>query len=156
VFAGADAIPTDAGSARAVIDLWSRTGPLREAPSDSGHSSARTEFSATVFSGDLDHWVRYLSTPAAARYELGVGVRVHLHRELRLVAFEAEGEDAQWLAGLLDTLLGIVRARAQRKSNVSSLLDDLLFGNFRRVCPSPRPKAPRRAGLVRSAPRSRL
>jgi hypothetical protein len=90
---------------------------------------ARTEFSATVFSGDSGDWVRYLSTSADDRYEAGVGVRILLQPELRLVAFDPENEDSRWLAELLDKVLRWVRQRAERKPNVQALLDELLFAH---------------------------
>lgn len=89
----------------------------------------KTEFSATVFSGEAREWVRYLSTSAEARYEPGTGVRLLLQSNLRLIAFDPENEDSRWLAELLDKLLRCVRQRAERKANVAALLDDILFAH---------------------------
>jgi hypothetical protein len=89
---------------------------------------AKTEFSATVFSGEARDWVRYLSTAAEARYEPGTGVRILLQSNLRLIAFDPENEDSRWLAELLGELVRCVRERAARKPNVAALLDDILFG----------------------------
>lgn len=87
----------------------------------------KTEFSATVFSGEASDWVRYLSTPAEGRYEPGIGVRILLSSSLRLIAFDAENDDSRWLAELLERIIRGVRQRALGKPNVAELLDDLLF-----------------------------
>jgi hypothetical protein len=89
----------------------------------------KTEFSATVFSGEAREWVRYLSTSAEARYEPGTSVRILLQSNLRLIAFDPENEDSRWLAVLLDKLVRCVRERAERKPNVAALLDDILFSH---------------------------
>ncbi len=127
---------TAEASLQAVIQGWDRRAPslLDSAAGLTGAESVRasgppTEFSATVFSGEAADWVTYLSTPVAARYERGVGVRAHLHPELRLVVFEPENEDSRWLAELLDKVLKWVIERAERKANVKALLDELLFAN---------------------------
>ena len=120
-------------SLHAVLDTWGRHASGLESMPFSSVQAAdcapRTEFSATVFSGDVADWVRYLGTAAEARYERGIGVRVHLQPELHLVAFEPEGDDSRWLAELLQRALGLVRSHAERKPNVLALLDELLFTN---------------------------
>jgi hypothetical protein len=120
-------------SVRSVIDFLTRpiSSRAESAPfmSDaiSVGPSARTEFSATVFDGPAEEWVRYLTTPVRARYEPGSAVRFHLDRGLHLAAFEAEAEEARWLAELLEKLLYWARERAARKPNVLALFDELLF-----------------------------
>lgn len=89
----------------------------------------KTEFSATVFSGEAGEWVRYLSTSADGRYEPGTGVRILLQSNRRLIAFDPENEGSRWLAALLDELVRCVRQRAERKPNVAALLDDILFSH---------------------------
>lgn len=122
-------------SIRSVVDSWrgrALTPDLLErlsgAPSESPPST-RTEYSATVFSGEARDWVRYLGTPYAARYEPLLGVRTYLQPELRLIAFEPENDDSRWLSSLLDRCLQGLRSKAQQKPNVLALLDDLLFAN---------------------------
>jgi hypothetical protein len=126
---------SEEASLRAVIDSCSGRSLSHDAAAELTNgvsaltSSVRTEFSATVFSGEARDWVQYLSTPLTARYEPGVGVRAHLHHDLRRVVFEPENEDSRWLAELLDQVLSWVRQRAERKPNVLALLDELLFAN---------------------------
>lgn len=99
----------------------------RAAWSESIIPPLKTEFSATVFSGNAPEWVRYLSTPVEARYEEGTAVRILLSSSLRVVAFDPENDDSRWLAELLGNLMRWVRERAARKPNVAALLDNLLF-----------------------------
>jgi hypothetical protein len=89
----------------------------------------KTEFSATVFSGQPHEWVQYLSLGVEARYERGVCVHVHMQRDLETLAFEARGADSEWLANLLRQGLRHVRQRLEGKPNVLSALDELMFGD---------------------------
>jgi hypothetical protein len=118
-------------SLRSVIEFLTRPLSSRAQPFTTDALSdgprVRTEFSATVFDGPAEDWVHYLGTPIKARYEPGGAVRFHLHPELRLAAFEAEGEESRWLAELLEKLLQWARERAGRKANVLALFDELLF-----------------------------
>jgi hypothetical protein len=92
-------------------------------------STVRTELSATVFSGEALDWVRYLQTSRERRYERDVIVRIHLQRELRLVAFEAEQEHSRWLAELLEAGVQRLVKRIESKPNVLAVFHDLVFGN---------------------------
>ena len=97
--------------------------------SEASFPPPKTEFSATVFSGEAREWVRYLSTPAESRHEPGTAVRILLQSNLRLIAFDPENDESRWLAELLDQLVRWVRQRALRKPNVAALLDDVLFAH---------------------------
>jgi hypothetical protein len=121
---------------QAALDSWNWRPP---SPHVVGHPSEaavppglRTELSTTVFSGEAKEWLRYLSLPAAARFEPDISVRVHLHPDLRVTAFEPETEDSRWLADLLATGLKRTRKRLEDKPKVLSVFDDLLFANARR------------------------
>ena len=121
---------------QAALDSWNWRPP---SPHVVGHPSEalvepglRTELSTTVFSGEAKEWLRYLSLPAAARFEPELRVRVHLQAEFRMVAFEAENDDSRWLADLL--ALGVRRARKflESKPKALNVFEELLFGNARR------------------------
>ena len=121
---------------QAALDSWNWRPPT---PHVAGHSSealvepgVRTELSTTVFSGEAKEWLRYLSLPAAARFEPDLAVRVHLQADFRMIAFEAENDDSRWLADLL--ALGVRRARKflERKPKVLNVFEELLFANARR------------------------
>jgi hypothetical protein len=121
-------------STRAVVDSWrgrSSNPDLLARFSSASDSAAvaRTEFSATVFSGEAKEWVRYLATPSEARYESGVAVRTYLQPDLRMVVFEPENEDSRWLAELLDRSIRWLRHKAEQKPNVAELLEQLLFAH---------------------------
>lgn len=121
---------------QAALDSWNWRAPI---PHVVGHSSEswrepglRTELSTTVFSGEPREWLRYLNLPAATRYEADLSVRVHLHPDLHVVAFEPDNDDSRWLSDLL--ALGVRKARKylESKPKVLSVFDDLLFANARR------------------------
>jgi len=116
---------------QAALDSWNWRPP---SPHVAGHSSEalvepglRTELSTTVFSGEAKEWLRYLSLPAATRFEPDLGVRVHLQADFRMIAFEAENDDSRWLADLL--ALGVRRARKflESKPKVLNVFEELLF-----------------------------
>jgi hypothetical protein len=121
---------------QAALDSWNWRPP---SPHVVGHPSeaaappgVRTELSTTVFSGEAKEWLRYLSLPAEARFEPDLSVRVHLHPDLRVAAFEPENEDSRWLAELLAMGLKKVRKRLEDKPKVLNVFDDLVFANARR------------------------
>ena len=116
---------------QAALDSWNwrpppnpHAVPLVDSAASRG---LRTESSVTVFSGDLEEWVSYLSSTPEERVEPGIGVRVHLHPELRLAAFEAENEDSRWLSNLLARAIQETRERLANKPHVLRTLDALLF-----------------------------
>src|SRR5690349_20719522 len=122
---------------QAALDSWNWRPPpsSRGAPASASLETqrplaVRTEFSTTVFSAEPEDWVRYLKLPFAQRHEPELGVRVHLQRDWRLVAFEADNEQSQWFAELLDQGLRHVRRRIESKPNVLAVLDDLIFGDM--------------------------
>jgi hypothetical protein len=88
----------------------------------------KTDFSATVFSGEPRAWVRYLGSEAEARYESGIGVWVHRQSDVQVLAFEAANADSEWLSELLRRGVRTLRQRIQHKPNVVQALNDLLFG----------------------------
>jgi hypothetical protein len=121
---------------QAALDSWNWRPP---SPHVVGHPSeavdepgVRTELSTTVFSGEAKEWLRYLSLPASARFEPGLLVRVHLHPDLRITAFEPENEDSRWLSELLALGLKKTRKRLEDKPKVLNVFDELLFANARR------------------------
>lgn len=122
---------------RAALDSWnwrappSSRGGVKSADGGAPRSlGVRTEFSTTVFSAEPEDWVRYLKLPQGTRHEANLKVRVHLQRDWRLVAFEAENDASRWLAELLDQGLRQVRKRLEHKPNVLVALDDLIFGDL--------------------------
>lgn len=122
---------------QAALDSWNWRPP---SPHVVGHQSEtillpglRTELSTTVFSGEAKEWLRYLSMSAASRYEPDLCVRVHLHPDLRVVAFEAENEESRWLADLLALGLRKTRKRLEDKPKVLNIFDELLFAHAGRI-----------------------
>lgn len=119
---------------RAAFDTWSGRVAARSPPSRRGRarnwaqSGVRTEFSTTVFSAEPEEWVRYLTLPTADRYEPDIRVRLHRHRAMKIIAFEADNEQSGWLAGILDEGVRAVRQRLESKPHVLAAFEDLLFG----------------------------
>jgi len=123
---------------RAALDSWNwRPPPVGEihdelaSPSPSTASSVRTELSATVYSAEAADWVRYLKLPPEQRYESDLRVRVHVGPDVRLLAFEAENPDSQWLSGLLHQGLELLREQCEQRPNVRQALEELLFDTGR-------------------------
>ncbi len=116
---------------QAALDSWNwRPPPNPHAVPriDSAASRGlRTDSSVTVFSGDLEEWVRYLSLDPEDRVESEIGVCLYLRPELALVAFEPENEDSRWLSDLLTEGFLLLRRRLVNKPHVMRSLDELLF-----------------------------
>jgi|GEM_PF-552523 len=120
----------------AALDSWNWQPPRSESFGDFSEfapppsvEALPTELSSTLFSGESEEWVRYLRLSPQQRYEPDLAVQVHLQPDLRLVAFDPENEDSQWLALLLDRGLRLTRQRLEHKPHVRAAFDELLFGN---------------------------
>jgi hypothetical protein len=121
---------------RAALDSWNWRAPASLEPlldESSGVATraarVRTEHSTTVFSAEAEDWVRYLGLSHGERYEPDFRVRIHLHREWHLLAFEAENDDSRWLAELLERGLSSVKKRLESRPHLLSAFDDLVFQN---------------------------
>ena len=64
----------------------------------SERQAIETDFSATVFSGDPQQWIRYLGMSCAERYT-ETRVRILWNQADQTVSFQAEEPGAQELAG---------------------------------------------------------
>ncbi len=93
--------------------------------------SLNTELSATVYSGEAADWIRYLKLAPGQRYERGLSVRVHVDPNVRLLAFEAESQDSQWLSELLHQGLELLREHCEQQPHVRKALEELLFDTGR-------------------------
>jgi hypothetical protein len=91
-------------------------------------TGVRTELSTTVFSAEPEEWVEYLTLSFARRYEADIRVRAHRHREMKLLAFEAENDESVWLAAVLDEGVRAVRQRLEGKRHALTAFEELLFG----------------------------
>lgn len=122
---------------RAALDSWNwrpppngdelAPGSLRSA---ARAPSIRTELSTTVFSAEPEDWVRYLKLPLSERYQPDIKVHVHLQRDWRLIAFEAESEHSKWLAELLEAGIRFAHQRLEPKPHVLRAFDELVFGDM--------------------------
>lgn len=93
-------------------------------PNGNAPNRVRTEFSATLFSGDSREWVRYLSQGAQARVEYGLGgTFVATPSGLYL---EPENPDSVWFCSMLNAAISRLRELAHRKVNVEAELAELL------------------------------
>lgn len=110
---------------------WDSTSPLLSGSGEGWGAarSLRTEFTATVFSGEATDWVRYLTTPVENRYQPDLRVQVHLQPELRLIAFEPQSEASRWLSDLLKEGFHRLFNQLRAKPNVLVALQELLFDN---------------------------
>lgn len=112
-------------------------------PNGSAPNRVRTEFSATLFSGDARDWVRYLSLGTQARLEYGLAGTV-VAAEGGVVV-EADNPDSVWFCAMLTAGLSRLRQLSQRKANVEAQLTELMA----RATRSPKPV---RVRLSRSVP----
>jgi hypothetical protein len=94
----------------------------------SERQAIETDFSATVFSGDPQEWIRYLGTNRAQRYTES-RVRILWDRTDHALSFQAEDPGAQELAGCLNRGLLLLRQQLQRTPRAARALDDTIFGN---------------------------
>src|SRR5262245_42144529 len=97
-----------------------------------GFSSERqaieTDFSATVFSGDPQQWIRYLGMNRAERYT-ETHARILWNQADQTLSFQAEEPGAPVLASCLNLGLTLLRQQLQRAPHAARALDDMIFGN---------------------------
>src|SRR5262245_2605177 len=94
----------------------------------SERQAIETDFSATVFTGDPQHWIRYLGTNRAQRYTK-TRVRILWNESDHTLSFQAEEPGAHELAGYLNRGLALLRQQLQRTPHAARALDDTIFGN---------------------------
>lgn len=95
-------------------------------PNGNVPNRVRTEFSATLFSGDAREWVRYLSLGAQARLEYGLAGTL-VHGADGSLVVEPDNPDSAWFCDILTGGLARLRLLAQRKPNVAAQLAELLL-----------------------------
>jgi hypothetical protein len=94
----------------------------------SERQAIETDFSATVFTGDPQHWIRYLGTNRAQRYTKA-RVRILRNESDQTLSFQAEEPGAQELADCLNRGMPLLRQQLQRTPHAARALDDTIFGN---------------------------
>ncbi|HEY6081577.1 MAG TPA: hypothetical protein VIW29_22335 [Polyangiaceae bacterium] len=110
--------------------LWGEANALKEEASPAAAAPrVRTDRSATLFSGEAREWVEYLKTSEEGRYEADVAVRVHVQSDLRLLVFEAENPDSEWLASMLQVGFRQLGRKLRDKPHVSKVFRELVFEN---------------------------
>src|SRR5262249_8870303 len=87
-----------------------------------------TDFSATVFAGDPQHWIRYLGRNRAERYTK-TRIRILWNQTDQNLSFQAEAPGAQELTDCLNRALPLLRQRLQHTPHAARALDDTIFGN---------------------------
>src|SRR5215510_10752933 len=104
-------------------DNFSNIGGL-----SSERQAIETDFSATVFSGDPQQWIRYLGMNHAERYT-DTRVRILWNQADQTLSFQAEEQGARELASCLNLGLTLLRQHLQRAPHAARALDDMIFGN---------------------------
>jgi hypothetical protein len=92
-------------------------------------SAIKTQFSATVFTGESEPWVSYLATPRQDRYDPDVRLTVLWSGRNRLLFFREENEASHALAECLNDAFVTLRQKARSKPFVAEKLDEMLFAN---------------------------
>jgi hypothetical protein len=94
----------------------------------SERQAIETDFSATVFSGDPQQWIRYLGMNRAERYT-ETRVRILWNQSDQTLSFQPEEPGAQELAGCLNQGWSVLRQQLRRAPHAARALDDMIFGN---------------------------
>jgi hypothetical protein len=90
-------------------------------------SRVRTEFSATLFTGDARDWIAYLSRGAQSRTELGLSGTVVFGGGGVIV--EADNPESTWFCSMLTAGIARLGELARRKPNVHLELSSLASRN---------------------------
>jgi hypothetical protein len=99
----------------------------------SEQQALETDFSATVFAGDPQQWIRYLGMSRAERYT-ETRIRILWNQADQTLSFRAEEPGAQELAGCLNRGLPLLRQQLQRAPHAAHVLDEMIFGNSSNGC----------------------
>src|SRR5262245_2335112 len=94
----------------------------------SERQAIETDFSATVFRGDPQQWIRYLGMNRAERYT-ETRVRILWNQADQTLSFRPEETGSQELAGCLNRALPLLRQQLERAPHAARALDDMIFGN---------------------------
>jgi hypothetical protein len=100
----------------------------------SERQALETEFSATVFSGDPQHWTRYLGVRRGERYTQDVA-RIIWNQADRTLIFRPEGLGVQELSSCLNSGLSLLQQQLRCAPHASQALDDIIFGNTSNAIP---------------------
>src|SRR5262245_36871379 len=94
----------------------------------SERQALETDFSATVFSGDPQQWIRYLGMSRAERYT-ETHASIVWNPADRTLSFRPKEPGAQELASCLNSGLALMRQQLQHAPHAASALDEMIFGN---------------------------
>ena len=90
---------------------------------------ARTSFSSTVFTGESDPWVAYLSASREARYDDAMRIRIQVDREAGKLTFQGQNELSTAFAEQLETAFRVLERRIHDKRFVTNAYNQAVFGN---------------------------
>jgi hypothetical protein len=94
-----------------------------------GDPVVKTQFSATVFSGQGESWVQYLASDRADRYEEDICLSVLWSDRHQLLSFREETTDSRPLAACLNDGFAILRDKLRAKPHAERVFQELVFGN---------------------------
>jgi hypothetical protein len=98
----------------------------------SERQALETDFSATVFTGDPQQWIRYLGMSRAERYT-ETRVRILWDQADQTLSCRAEEPGAQ-IRGLLESRTAGCWQQLQRAPHAARALDDMILGNASNRC----------------------
>ena len=98
-----------------------------DAPPSPHH--VKTSFSATVFSGESNEWVTYLSSEPTERYSRAIRIDIHVNAEARKISFVGHNEASTELARHLGRAITTLQKRVRRKPFVARELEAAIFTN---------------------------
>jgi hypothetical protein len=94
----------------------------------SERQALETDFSATVFTGDPRHWIRYLRMSRRERYTTDLA-RIIWDHSNRTMVCRAEEPGAQEIASCLNRALPLLQQHLQSTPHAARALDEMIFGN---------------------------
>ena len=100
----------------------------------SERQALETDYSATVFTGDPRHWIRYLRMSRGERYTEDFA-RIIWDPANRNLVFRPEVPGAQELASCLNLALPLLQQQLRCAPHASQALDDIIFGNTSNAIP---------------------
>lgn len=109
-----------------VLFSYRGSGSIPPLPIGETSQRVRTEFSATLFSGDPQQWIRYLSSSTRARYEAEMAGTVEFCRSG--IRVEPDNVGSVWFCQILSTALGRFWEASRDRSNVAQVVAEMCSG----------------------------
>lgn len=109
------------------------SGSIPPIPIGETNQRIRTEFSATLFSGDPQQWIRYLSSSTRVRYEAELAGTLQFSESG--IRVEPDNVGSVWFSQILSTALRRFWVASRNIVNVARVVDEMCLGGAEPVHP---------------------